>query len=290
MKNRPKTSAFSSLIGVGLVVAACSPLRTFNALVPKDGAGVRVATGLAYATGPRRKLDVYAPKDVVNESHSHPVVVFFYGGSWNSGTRAGYGFVGRALAARGFVTIIPDYRLVPNVRYPAFVEDGADAVKWTQIHAEQFGGDPHKLVLAGHSAGAYTAAMLAVDDSWLGASKSGIRGFVGLAGPYDFVPFDAPVSRAAFGAWPKPSETQPVTWAGRGDPPTLLLVGDADRVVQPRNSEALAERLRAGGVTTELKRYPGIGHVELVTSIAKPFRGRSHALDDMTTFINRVTN
>lgn len=221
---------------------------------------------------------------------ARPVVIFFYGGSWNSGSRSGYTFVGRALAARGFVTVIPDYRLVPEVRYPAFVEDGAAAVRWTEAHAVEYGGDPKRIVLVGHSAGAYIAAMLAVDDRWLGNARSSVRGFVGLAGPYDFTPFDVPVAKAAFGAWPRPEETQPVTWAGPGDPPTLLLVGSTDRLVEPRNSERLASRLRNAGVPVELKRYPGVGHVGVVTSIAKSFRSRSPTLDDMTRFIDHVSS
>ncbi|MDP9086538.1 MAG: alpha/beta hydrolase [Pseudomonadota bacterium] len=275
--------------GVSLAFTSCSPLRTFNAIVPKDGASLRTAQGIAYAPGPRRMLDIFVPRRSPAGSGNRPVVIFFYGGSWSSGTRAGYAFVGRALAARGFVTIIPDYRLVPDVRYPAFVEDGAAAVKWTEAHAADYGGDPTRIVLAGHSAGAYIAAMLAVDDRWLGNARTGVRAFVGLAGPYDFAPFDVAASRAAFGDWPRPAETQPVNWAGKGDPPTLLLVGDDDHVVQPRNSEALASRLRAGGVPVELRHYPKVGHVGLVTSFAKPFRSRSPALDDMANFIDRVT-
>lgn len=289
MKLRIPGARVGLLFGITLVLTGCSALRTFDAVVPKDAASTRSAQGVAYAPGPRHMLDVYAPRRAVVGGHSRPVVVFFYGGSWNSGTRTGYSFVGRALAARGFVAIIPDYRLVPTVRYPGFVEDGAAAVKWTEAHAADYGGDPTRIVVAGHSAGAYIAAMLAVDDRWLGDARAAVRGFIGLAGPYDFAPFDLPASRAAFGDWPRPAETQPVTWAGSGDPPALLLVGDADHVVQPRNSEALSSRLRAGDVPVELKHYPGVGHVGLVTSIAKPFRGRSPALDDMTTFIDRVT-
>lgn len=288
--NPPKPKfRFGLLFGISLVLTSCSPLRTFNAVVPKDAASLRTAQGVAYAPGPRRMLDVYAPRRTSPGTGNRPVVVFFYGGSWSSGTRTGYAFVGRALAARGFVVVIPDYRLVPDVRYPAFVEDGAAAVRWTEAHAADYGGDPTRIVLAGHSAGAYIAAMLAVDDRWLGTARLPIRAFVGLAGPYDFAPFDVPASRAAFGDWPRPAETQPIAWAGKGDPPTLLLVGDDDHVVQPRNSEALASRLRAGGVSVELKRYPKVGHIGLVTSFAKPFRGRSPALDDTVAFIDRVT-
>lgn len=256
-------------------------------MVPKDGASVRVASGIAYGEGERRRLDVYAPR---LGRGPRPVIVFFYGGSWNSGTRAGYAFVGRALAARGFVVVVPDYRLVPETRYPGFVEDGAAAVRWTTRHAADYGGDPRRLVLAGHSAGAYIAAMLAVDERWLGTDRRAVRGFVGLAGPYDFAPFDVAAARAAFGDWPRPPETQPVHWAGRGDPATLLLVGDVDRLVAPRNSEALAARLRAGGVAVRLVHYPKLGHVGMITAVARPFRGKAPVLDDIAAFAADVAH
>lgn len=283
----PRSRRVALSLALGLMVAACSPLKTFDALVPKDSEGQRVASGVAYGGDARQTLDIYAPRQVV--AGSKPVVVFFYGGSWNSGTRAGYAFVGRALAAQGFVTVIPDYRLVPNVRYPAFVEDGAAAVRWTKGHIGQFGGDPGRIVLMGHSAGAYIAAMLAVDDRWLGADRSAVRGLVGLAGPYDFAPFDVDVSRAAFGAWPRPEETQPVHWAGTGDPPALLLVGGDDKTVLPRNSEALAAKLRAGGVPVTLRSYPKLGHVGLILAVSRPFRGRAPVVTDVANFVRQVT-
>lgn len=284
---RPNRIGVRLSLGLGLLLAACSPLATFDTLVPKDRAGVRVAAGIAYAGGPRHRLDIYAPRPEQNDAW--PVVVFFYGGSWSSGARSGYAFVGRALAAQGFVVVIPDYRLVPEVRYPAFVEDGAAAVRWTEAHARDYGGDPTRIVLMGHSAGAYIAAMLAVDERWLGQDRAAIRGLVGLAGPYDFAPFDAPASQAAFGNWPKPAETQPVTWAGAGDPPTLLLIGAEDRTVRPRNSRALAARLRAGGVPVDLRSYPKLGHVGVLVALARPFRGKAPALQDVSRFVRLAT-
>jgi acetyl esterase/lipase len=227
---------------LGLLLAACSPLSAFDALVPKDGGARQVAKGLAYGEGPRQRLDIYVPTGA--QAGPRPVIVFFYGGSWNSGSRSGYAFVGRALAARGFVTVIPDYRLVPEVVYPGFVLDGASAVRWVRAHAKDYGGDGDRIVLAGHSAGAYIAAMLAVDDRWLGADRGAVRGLVGLAGPYDFAPFTVGASIQAFGDWRNPAETQPVTWAGAGDPPALLLAGAEDTIVRPRNSEKFAAALR----------------------------------------------
>lgn len=273
---------------LGPFAAACSPLTTFDRLVPKDRGGTLVAKGLSYGPKPRQRLDVYAPRGGC--SQPRPVVVFFYGGSWNSGTRAGYGFVGRALAAQGFVTVVPDYRLVPEVHYPAFVEDGAAAVRWVTAHAGEYCGDGRAMLLMGHSAGAYIAAMLAVDPRWLGNTRSAVKGLVGLAGPYDFAPFDVAASRAAFGQAPNPADTQPVTWAGVGAPPALLLYGKDDTVVQPRNSEALATRLRAGGVAVDERAYPKLGHVGILLALALPFRGRAPVLSDVSSFIRRRGN
>lgn len=273
-----------------LLGAACSPLKTFDSLVPKDGGVARPGRGLAYGEGPRRTLDVYVPEAISGRPGGRPVVIFFYGGSWNSGTRRGYAFVGRALAAQGFVTIIPDYRLVPEVRYPSFVEDGAAAVAWARANAGRFGGDPDAIVLAGHSAGAYIGAMLALDERWLGSDRAAVKGFVGLAGPYDFAPFDVAASRAAFGAWPRPEETQPVAWAGAGDPPSLLLVGDKDTLVRPANSDALAARLRADGVPATVTRFGGLGHIGLLTAIARPLRSRGAVLPGMAAFVREVTD
>lgn len=269
------------------LAAACSPLTTFDALVPKDRGGIRVAKDVAYGPDPRQRLDVYAPRAAFGQAR--PVVVFFYGGSWNSGTRAGYAFVGRALAAQGFVAVVPDYRLVPAVRYPAFVEDGAASVRWASAHASDYGGAPGSVVLMGHSAGAYIAAMLAVDPRWLGSTRKAVKGLVGIAGPYDFAPFDVDASHAAFGGWADPAETQPVTWAGAGDPPALLLYGEEDMVVQPRNSQALAARLRAGGVAADLHAYRKLGHVGILLALARPFRRRAPVLEDVATFVRRVT-
>lgn len=271
-----------------LLAPACSPLRTFDALVPKDAGSTQVAHDIGYGKGPRRRLDIYAPTSPPT-GRLRPVIVFFYGGNWSSGTRSGYAFVGRALAAKGFVTMVPDYRLVPEVRYPAFVEDGAAAVRWAEAHAADYGGDPRRIVLVGHSAGAYIAGMLAVDERWLGADRAAVRGFAGLAGPYDFAPFDVAASRNAFGAWPRPAETQPITWAGSADPPALLLVGDADETVQPRNSEALAAKLKAAGVPVRVVHYPKLGHVGMITSIARPLRGKAPVLEDVAAFAKLVT-
>ncbi|KQR87645.1 alpha/beta hydrolase [Sphingomonas sp. Leaf343] len=273
---------------LGGLAAACAPVRIFDAMMPKDGGVAMVARNVAYGGEPRQRLDVYAPRRT-GAATPLPVVIFFYGGSWNSGTKAGYGFVGRALAARGFVVVVPDYRLVPDVRYPTFLRDNAAAVRWVRAHVAALGGDPDRLVLAGHSAGAYNATMLAIDPRWLGRDRAAVRGWIGLAGPYDFLPLDGDVTRATFGDTPDLPATQPGAHVAEGDPPALLVTGDDDTLVRPSNSDTLARQLTAAGVPVERVRYPGIGHAGVLTAIARPFRRRAPVLADMATFATRVT-
>jgi acetyl esterase/lipase len=273
-------------LGLGLAYLV-SPLHTFDTLVPKDAGGEKVAEGLAYGEGERQALDIYAP--VGDSEAARAVVVFFYGGSWNSGTRAGYNFAGRALAAQGYLVVVPDYRLVPEVHFPAFVEDGAQAVRWVRQNIAGYGGDPDKVVLMGHSAGAHIAAMLANDPRWLGEDREALRGLVGLAGPYDFAPFDTAASIEAFGEWPRVEETQPLSYAGPGSPPALLLTGADDTTVKPRNSAALSAALAAAGVSAQMVSYPGVDHIDILIALARPLRSRAPVLADASRFIDRVT-
>jgi acetyl esterase/lipase len=270
-----------------LALAACSPLRSFNTLMPKDGGSRLVLRGASFGEDARQKLDLYAP--TTPSPRPWPVIVFIYGGSWDSGIREGYGFVGRALAARGFLVAIPDYRLVPSVRYPTFLQDNAAAVAWVIAHAAQYHGDPHKLVLAGHSAGAYNAAMLAYDPRWLGPNRAAVRAMIGLAGPYDFLPSKLPTVIAAFGQAPDQADTQPINHIHPGAVPALLCTGDKDDLVAPRNSDTLAARLEAVGTPVDRRRYPKVGHVGLITAIAEPFRHKAPVLEDMVNFARKYT-
>jgi acetyl esterase/lipase len=276
-----------AILVVGAVAVAINPLGTFNALMPKDRASKRVAEGVAYGAGPRRKLDVYAPRAAA--AGKRPVIFFFHGGSWNSGRRQHYAFAARALAARGFVVIVPDYRLVPEVRYPDFLRDCAAAVRWARSHSGDYGGDGERIVLSGHSAGAYNAVMLALDPSLLGPDRAAIRGFAGLAGPYEFLPLDDASTIAAFGAWPRPAETQPTHHAAAGAPPALLLQGADDVRVKPRNSRKLARLLDAAGNEVRLRLYPGLGHTGILTALAVPLRGQAPVLDDLAEFAREAT-
>jgi acetyl esterase/lipase len=268
-------------------LVGCSPAGFLNGASRIAGDPARLAAdGAAYGSLPRQKLDVWTPRKP--GAAPLPVVIFFYGGGWVSGERGDYGFAGRAFAAKDFVAIVPDYRLVPDVRFPSFIQDGALAVKWARDHAAQYGGDPNRITLSGHSAGAYIGAMLALDTHYLndvGVDPKTIRAAALLAGPYDFYPFTEARGRDALGAWPKPAETQPITFARAGAPPMLLMAGTADRVVQPRNSTALAAALKAKGATVELKLYKGQSHIDLAKSLSPLFRGSNPALADSVAFL-----
>lgn len=269
-------------------LAGCGP-ALLNGIddVARFGEGpARVAAARAYGPDPRQRLDVYAPRRMRGERL--PVVVFFYGGAWSSGSRGAYAFAGRAYAGQGFVAVVPDYRLAPDARFPAFVEDGAAAIRWTRDNVARFGGDPDRISVAGHSAGAHIAALLALDPRYLrdaGVDPRTIRAGALMSGPYDFLPLTDPRSQAALGNWPRPEETQPITFARADAPPLWLATGTADETVRPRNSERLAAKLREAGAPVELKLYPGRGHADLVIALAKPFRARVPVLRDSTAFL-----
>jgi acetyl esterase/lipase len=279
--------ASAVVLGGGMLVAACSPLAIVNASVPSTT--YRVEKDIAFGPNARDRLDVYRPATATGPA---PVVVFFYGGNWSSGERADYLFVGEALASEGFVTVIPDYRLYPEVRFPEFLNDGARAVKWALDHAAAIGGDPEKVFLMGHSAGAYNAAMLAFNSEYLraaGADVGRIRGLIGLAGPYDFLPFRDEMTRKVFSSVGENIETQPIHFVSPAAPPTLLITGDADTVVLPGNSVRLSARLREQGVAVQEIVYPGAGHRKLVGALAAHLRALIPVREDVAAFITRTS-
>ena len=235
------------------------------------GHGINLSHSIAYAAHSRHRLDICRPAGAA----AAPVVVFFYGGAWRGGNRGLYRYVANALARRGYVAVVPDYRIYPEVRYPEFLEDGAQVVRWVKDNIAGFGGDPHKIFLKGHSAGAHIAAMLSLDARWL--QKLGlnpgrdIAGLIGLAGPYDYLPLRDETLKVIFGGADRP-ETQPIHHVAAGAPPALLMTGDRDRLVEPGNSVRLAARLVAAGNAATVKTYRRVGHYIIVAAIAPVLR------------------
>jgi acetyl esterase/lipase len=168
-------------------------------------------------------------------------------------------------------------------------QDAAEAARWTMEHAAEFGGDPHRVFLAGHSAGAHIAALLASDARYLaaqGLTPRDFAGAIGVAGPYDFLPLLDPALIDVFGAeadWPA---SQPIRFVDGDEPPFLLLQGGGDRIVEPRNAAAMADALRTHGVPMTYTAYPRVGHFRILAGIRYPWLAPT--LADVLAFITRT--
>lgn len=270
------------------ITAACSPLPLLNAVISRDGY-TRTA-GIEYGTLPRQKLDVYVPDGghKATAAGPKPVVVFFYGGSWDSGERRDYRFVAEALTSQGFIAVVPDYRVYPEVLFPDFLDDAAQAMRWARDNAARFGGDPRQLIVMGHSAGAHIAAMITLDSEYLarvGMAPQDLAGMIGLAGPYDFLPLKKERLKIIFGPEAERGRTQPINFVTGANPPMLLLVGDEDTIVKPGNTRRLAAKIKAKGGPVQLIEYPKLGHIDIVIKLAAPFRGDGAVLQAVADFV-----
>ncbi len=280
---RPAAIAFAALVSL----TACSPLGTLNAVIPSGS--YTFNADVAYGPLARQRLDIYRPSCTAPAA-GWPVVVFFYGGSWNREEKADYKFAGEALASRGVLTLVADYRLYPQVRYPDFLKDSALALGYGLKEATRLGGDPKRVFVMGHSAGGYNAAMLALDARWLGEIGRGpseLAGFIGLAGPYEFLPMTNPDAQPVFFHPNYPPNTQPIEFANKSAPRTFLGAALKDSLIDPqRNTVALAAKLQTAGAPVVLKMYDGVSHITLVASLARPLRFLAPTLDDVVAFID----
>lgn len=271
------------------LASSCMTIGAYNRITPHDRDGARVAQDARYGEGRRRTLDVYAPSERPTNA---PVIVFFYGGSWSSGAKGDYSFAGRAFASQGFVTVVPDYRVYPEVQFPAFVEDAASALRWVRENIAQYGGDPERIVLVGHSAGAHIAALAALDPRYARTASfdpRAIRGVVGLAGPYGFDSFNMPLLRNVFGPPDDPQSAMPVHFVRRDAPPLLLLHGERDRRVPVYSSQRMEREARAAGQNVELKIYAGVDHPGIMQALSVARRREAPVLNDVVTFARWVT-
>jgi len=280
----------AAFFSVTSLLSACSPITVIDALTPKST--YQAANNISYGSDPRQQLNIFLPHSsnfaVPNEGY--PVVVFFYGGSWNFGSKEEYRFLGEALASRGVITIIADYRLYPQVRYPDFLDDCAMAVGWVQHHLSDYHGNPNKLFVMGHSAGAYNAAMLALDGRWLkkqGLSPTIFKGWIGLAGPYNFLPIENEDVKPVFFHPHYPEGTQPIDFVSVSAPKAFLGVSRSDDLVDPeRNTKKLASKLKELGDDVTLKEYTNTSHTTIMGAFARPLRFIAPVLDDVVAFIS----
>ena len=261
---------------------AHATLVILNLLAPLE---IRVQKDLAYAAGDQHQADVYRPAS----NSPRPIVVFLYGGGWREGTKDAFAYVGAALARQGFVTVIPEYRHFPTASLPDILGDNAAALAWTIANAAALGGDPRRVVIAGHSSGAWAAAMLGLDPVWLehvGSSPAALAGIIGLSGPYAVSALTEPADVKVF-AGSDPG-LQPVAHAAGRHPAMMLLAGSADLDVRPAATVALADRLRAAGNDPDLHIYPGLGHAQTAWSISFPFSLQAPVADDIKRFVDKV--
>ncbi|MEO6216584.1 MAG: alpha/beta hydrolase [Sphingomonas sp.] len=288
MRRAIAAAALAILLALALIVAFISPPAQLSLLDEAIGGGVgasRPGSALPFGTH-GQTLDVWRPAG--KATAKRPVLIFWYGGGWAKGDRRAYAFAARAYARSGFVVVMPDYRKVPGIRFPAFVQDGAEAVKWTRDHIADYGGDPDRIAVTGHSAGAYTVAMLTLDTRWLeaeGVDPKIIKAAVGLSGPYDFYPFTSARAIAAMqGA--DAAATQPINFARADAPPMLLVTSTGDTEVRPKNAINLAAKLKALGAPVTLINYPDLSHEDIAKALSKPFRGKGPILADSVAFLN----
>jgi acetyl esterase/lipase len=267
-----------------LTLSGCASLApVLNLLI--SHAGYSVKEDLAYGGNPRQRLDVYTPDHLTGKA---PVILFFYGGSWQTGNKEQYLAFGESFATKGIVVAIADYRVYPEVRYPDFLKDGAAALAYVHAHIAEYGGDPDRIFVAGHSAGAYIAVMLAADPRYLeeaGAKLSWMHGVIGIAGPYDFLPLTDPTLITIFGG-AHGEDTQPITYIDGKRPPMLLTAGEDDKTVDPGNTTRMAAKLKSFDSPVETHFYPGTSHVGIILSLAPTLRGNTTLRQDIIAFVN----
>jgi acetyl esterase/lipase len=272
-------------IGISSVAGiACSPVKTLNALVPESGYVLQA--DIAYGSLPRQKLDIYRPKHPV--SANTPVILFYYGGGWEAGEKADYKFVAEAFTSKGYVVVIPNYRVYPEVKFPAFMQDPAEAARWVKQHIADYGGDASQVFLAGHSAGAHIAVMLSLNPEYLAKVQlkpQDFAGTIGMAGPYDFLPLKSARLMEIFGPEETRWKSQPIEFVSGQNQPLLLLVGLKDNTVWKHNTFNLAAKIKAKGGPVQVVEYPSYGHIDMVAKLAKPLRGNGNLLKPIIDFL-----
>lgn len=269
---------------LGMMVTACRPVAILNAMIPKGQ--MEIVPDISFGGLPRQKLDIYRPR--LLSGNLLPVVVFFYGGSWDSGSKNDYLFVAEALTAQGYLTVIADYRLYPEVKFPQLMQDPALAFQWVKEHIAHYHGDPQRVFMMGHSAGAHLAVMLSLNAEYLaavGLQPDAIAGTIGLAGAYDFLPLTSNRLKAIFAPAEQEWISQPIHFANGHNPPLLLLTGTADDTVWPRNSINLAHAVETKGGQVQLITYQGYDHVDMIAKLARPLRGNQRLLQDVVNWL-----
>ncbi|HEX2583750.1 MAG TPA: alpha/beta hydrolase [Steroidobacteraceae bacterium] len=263
----PRLNRVVVIVSIG-ILSGCTSFSFFAANTPASFGHYSRQQNVSYGEKSRNKLDVYRPEGI---DHSVPIVIFIHGGGWDSGDKAQYKFVGAALAEQGYVAVLPNYSLYPQVKFPAFLDDAARAIVWVHSHAAELNGDVNQIYLVGHSAGAHIAVMLALNEAYLqhaGGDAHWLKGVVGLAGPYDFLPFTYPYMNDLFGPPDRFAESQPINYVRPDAPPLLLMHGLRDHTVAPTNTRQLHDAMARLGVNVPVEYFPDATHADLLAAFS----------------------
>lgn len=273
---------------VSLLNLLFSPIKMLNVLIPSHQ--YRLFENIAYGEFPCQLLDIYVPKNVTPNTS---VIIFYYGGGWDSGSKKDYKFAAEAFTSNGYIVVIPDYRVYPDVIFPAFMQDPVSAAKWVKSHIADYGGNANSVFLAGHSAGAHLAVMMGVNSDYLAQEQMtplDFAGVIGLAGPYDFLPLRSARLKEIFGPEHARWQSQPIHYVDGKNPPILLLVGLKDETVWPHNTLNLAEKIKSFGGHVQVATFERYNHVDMVAKLSKPLRGDGAMLASVITFIKQNSN
>ena len=285
-------SRYALVLMAGLS-SACSPIKVLNTLVPETS--YELVSAVEYGSHARQKLDIYLPittqkSSSIKSSALKKVIIFYYGGNWDSGARADYKFAAEALASLGHIVVVPDYRVYPDVLFPGLMTDPVSVAKWVKMNIKKYNGDNNKIFLAGHSAGAHIAVMMAINPEYLAKEllkPSDYAGVIGLAGPYDFLPLKSDRLKTIFGPEAEQWKSQPINFVDGKNPPLFLAIGTKDNTVWPRNSINLAKKIKEKNGLVEVHEFAGYGHIDMVAKLARPLRGNGELLKSVITFIDQ---
>lgn len=274
-----------------ILLTSCTQLSLF---IVNSLAAIHIdkkETDIAYAEPPSNRLDIYYPTIKSQPDTLSPVIIFFYGGCWGgcqTYTKSYYQFVAQALNKHGYIVVIPDYRRYPEVRFDQIMHDAKSTVEWVQTHISQRGGNPEHMFLMGHSAGAHIASMLTLNQAYLSKPiYQNIKGFIGLAGPYDFLPFTKTYQKEVFGPEDKYPESQPINFVDGDEPPLLLLYGNQDTTVYPHNIENLSAKIQSSNGQVYPKIYNGLDHSSLLGALSIPYQNTTSVMQDIVDFIKQ---
>jgi len=286
--------AISCILAIGTLIS-CTRIKSSDFLnLSLSSSHYDLQADIPYGVDARQKLDIYYPNTTISQVRGadKPVIVFVYGGAWKKGDKKDFKFVAHAFTKAGYRVVIPNYRHYPDVVFPAFINDVADAVAYIDQHSNELLDDLKQgFVLMGHSAGAHTAALLATDQSYFKSRniRTKLKGLIALSGPYD-LPLDDPEVMPIFQNRKDSSSVKPVRLVSQNTPKTLLLHGQNDKRVGPYHTERFDKALTHAQIEHEVKRYEKVGHVQIIASLAAPLRYLSPAFQDILQFLSRTSS